>query len=342
MNYRLGQPYIEINSQCNLSCVYCYHSEKNNRQLSMKTLSDIFSQLKELGVKEIKISGGEPLMHPEIASILNHLKQMDMGIELVTNGTLINDYMAEVLAATVDRLVISLDSYDPIINNSTRPNSYHAVINAIDILGHYEDINLYIGVVATQKNKNVEGFPAWCKDHYVKGIIFESVHREGKAKAIFDEYCLDYDDYLAYRTKLIHIKVESPVQISVLPDFGGGCMLLESPPIVRPRIDCEGNVYLCRSFLDLEMSVGNILQQKLNDIFKGDKSKNLISALKNRQKNIAKCRKCFLANGLCAGGCAAQAYNRTGSLMESDDLCDWRIKNSLEALNKVHLLKSGR
>ena len=56
MNYRLGQPYIEINSQCNLSCVYCYHSEKNNRQLSMKTLSDIFSQLKELGVKELKLA----------------------------------------------------------------------------------------------------------------------------------------------------------------------------------------------------------------------------------------------------------------------------------------------
>lgn len=342
MNYQIGQPYIEINSQCNLSCVYCYHSEKKDRQLSLENLSDIFLQLKELGAKEIKISGGEPLMHPEFESILNSLKQMDMGIELVTNGTLINDYMTDLLAATVDTLVISLDSYDPVINNLTRPNSYHAVVKAIDIFGNYENVNLYIGVVATKKNINVEEFITWCEEHKVKGIIFESIHREGKAKTIFDEYCLGYDDYLAYRNKLVNIQPESSVQISVLPDFGGGCMLIESPPVIRPRIDCEGNVYLCRSFLDLEMSVGNVFQNSLDDIFKSDKTHNLISAIINRQQKMDKCRKCFIANRICAGGCAAQAYNRTGSLLESDDLCEWRIKNSLEALNKECLWKSGR
>lgn len=335
MIYKLGQPYIEINSQCNLSCVYCYHSERFDNRLSSETLFNIFKQLNLLGATEIKISGGEPLLHPEFETIIRILKKMDFSIELVTNGTMINDLNAKFLASNIDKLVISLDSHDCNTNNLTRPQSYQLVINGIDALKKAGCLNIYVGAVATKKNTDVEGFVNWCERNSIKGIIFESIHREGKAKKIFENYFLEYSDYMIYRQKLLKLKKKSSVEISALPDFGGGCMLVENIPIIRPRIDYDGDVYLCRSFLDKEMSVGNILKDDLKSILENKKTQKIIDELKKRQEKIEKCHKCFISNRICRGGCAAQAYNRTGTLFDIDDLCEWRIRNAIDVVKNV-------
>ncbi len=104
------------------------------------------------------------------------------------------------------------------------------------------------------------------------------------------------------------------MKISALPEFGGGCMLLEEIPIIRPRIDSKGNVFLCRSFLNPDLSIGNIFDEEISDIFDGGKAEKIIDILKKRTEESFKRKKCFCRGEICQGGCAAQAYNRTGSL----------------------------
>ena len=337
MNYILGQPYIEINSICNLSCLYCYHEKRENSNLSFEDVCTLVESLKELGASDIKISGGEPMLHDNFFDILRYIKKCGLTTNVVTNGTKIDLDNAKLLKELCDQLVISLDSWNEAANNKTRTNSHSLVIKALEALHKVNARNYYIGVVATKYNSDIFPVVNFCKEYNIQGIIFESIHREGKAKEIFDEYFLDYAEYQKYKRATEKIKEESSLKISPLPGFGGGCMLVEDIPIIRPRIDYKGNVYLCRSFLDQEMSVGNIHEKDIAGILNSNKSQIFIDTLRRRVNECIKCQKCFCKGDICQCGCAAQAYNRTGRILDVDDLCEWRKKQYIDLVKHAIL-----
>lgn len=337
MNYILGQPYIEINSICNLSCLYCYHEERENCCLPLDVICTLVESLKKLGAHDIKISGGEPMLHTDFFEILRYIKKNGLKTDVVTNGTKIDLNNAKLLKELCDQLVISMDSWDEGINNRTRPNSYKLVLKSLTALQEVKAKNYYIGVVATKFNSDIVPFVDFCKKYDIQGIVFESIHREGKAKEIFDDYFLDYGEYQSYRMLTEKLKKETSLKIASLPGFGGGCMLIEDPPIIRPRIDYKGNVYMCRSFLDPEMSVGNIYEKDLVEILNSHKSEDFINVLKKREAECIKCKRCFCKGDICQCGCAAQSYNRTGTVFDVDDLCEWRKKEYIDLVRKTIL-----
>lgn len=334
MKYILGEPYIEINSTCNLSCIYCYHENRDNTFLTKDIIYKLVESLKELGAKEIKISGGEPMLHPDFFDILRFIKKCGLKVNLVTNGTKINSNNAMLLKDLCDLLTISMDSWDQFTNDQTRPNSYMSIIRALEELKTVEAKSYYLGVVATKYNSDIASFIELGKKYRIQGIIFESIHREGKAKDIFDDYFMNYNEYQRYKLLTEELKKAAPFEISTLPGFGGSCMLIEDIPVIRPRIDYNGNVYLCRSFLNTKMSVGNIYEHNLSEILEGEKTENLIVELKKRSNECGKCKKCFCKGEICQGGCAAQAYNRSGTLFEVDDLCEWRKKQYINIIKE--------
>lgn len=332
MNYVLGQPYIEINSICNLSCLYCYHDERDNSILPLDVIRTLVESLKELGASDIKVSGGEPMMHPDFFEVLRFIKKCGLNTNVVTNGTKIDLSNAHLLKIFCDLLVISMDSWDEGINNKTRPNSYNSILKALEALQEVKANNYYIGVVATKFNSDIFPFVELCKKYDIQGIIFESIHREGKAKDIFDDFFLDYGEYQNYKMLTEKLKNETSLKVASLPGFGGSCMLIEDIPIIRPRIDYKGNVYLCRSFLDVETSVGNIFEENLADILSSHRSEDFIYQLRKRADECIKCKKCFCRGEMCQCGCAAQAYNRTGTIFDVDDLCEWRKKQYIDVV----------
>ena len=337
MNYILGQPYIEINSMCNLSCLYCYHEERENCRLPLDVICTLVDSLKKLGANDIKISGGEPMLHTDFFEILRYIKKCGLKTNVVTNGTKIDLNSAQLLKELCDQLVISMDSWDESVNNTTRPNSYNLVLKSLESLQKVKAQNYYIGVVATKFNSDIIPFVDFCKKYDIQGIIFESIHREGKAKEIFDGFFLDYNEYQNYKKSTEKIKKETSLNIAPLPGFGGGCMLVEDTPIIRPRIDYKGNVYLCRSFLDSQMSVGNIYEKGLSEILNSNKSEIFIYELRKRADSCSKCKKCFCKGDICQCGCAAQAYNRTGTIFDFDDLCEWRKKQYIDLVRSTML-----
>jgi radical SAM protein with 4Fe4S-binding SPASM domain len=335
----LGQPYIEIVSQCNLSCVYCYHEQKTNDILLFQTIEELCHDLKELNVTNIKISGGEPMLHPDILKILKMINHYNLKIELVTNGTLFDEENIVSIIAFVDKLIISFDSFDREIEEFTRPDSYDKVFRTIKLLSQkntdFIKTHVYIGAVMTKVNKEFNDLIEFCEKNTIAGIIFELIHREGKAKNIFKNITLDYEEYNELRKLQLDFRNKVNVEISPLPDLGGGCMLINDPAIVRARIDSQGYVYPCRSFLNKEISIGNIYLSSIKDILNGYKTKEFINLLRERENKIDRCNKCFLKNVSCKCGCAAQSYNRTGKLCDVDDLCNWRIQQAFGEIKKL-------
>jgi MoaA/NifB/PqqE/SkfB family radical SAM enzyme len=138
---RLAVYYVTM--QCNLNCVYCedFGSRRNHQVTRNPSLDDAKQILKVIrtGVDRLWLTGGEPLMHPNILDLLNYARN-DLKfreISLITNGTLlaqrwnVETFQRSNLLTFLDRLIISLDSVDAeALNIVSVPDAYADLVIA--------------------------------------------------------------------------------------------------------------------------------------------------------------------------------------------------------------------
>ncbi len=111
---------ISITDRCNLRCIYCMPSDgvktiKHAEILSYEEIIRIVRIAADLGVRKIRITGGEPLMRKNLLYLISSLSEIS-GIEdlsLTTNGHLLKQYARQLALAGLKRVNISLDSLDP-------------------------------------------------------------------------------------------------------------------------------------------------------------------------------------------------------------------------------------
>lgn len=109
---------ISITERCNLRCQYCMPvdgaSSRKEQLLSMDEIFRVVQTGAKLGIRYIKVTGGEPLVRKECVELIQGLKGIP-GIEkvtLTTNGVLLKERLQELEAAGVDGINVSLDSMD--------------------------------------------------------------------------------------------------------------------------------------------------------------------------------------------------------------------------------------
>lgn len=105
---------ISLTSRCNLSCIYCHaEGEKNpESEMSADEIIAIMETAAKFGIKSIKFTGGEPLIRRDILDIV---RAVPPGVEssITTNGILLADMAADLKAAGLRRVNVSLDSLNP-------------------------------------------------------------------------------------------------------------------------------------------------------------------------------------------------------------------------------------
>jgi hypothetical protein len=97
---------------CNLNCDFCSYGRENTRRVFID-LSDLMDVVERLdfkgGVESAELTGGgEPLLHPKILDIVDELYDYGLDIGMITNGTLIDNEMAERLVSKLDWVRVSL------------------------------------------------------------------------------------------------------------------------------------------------------------------------------------------------------------------------------------------
>lgn len=111
---------ISVTDRCNFRCVYCMPAEglawlPKQEILSYEEISEVVRQLAPLGLRRLRITGGEPTIRPDIVRLIGMLKAVE-GIEdiaLSTNGAKLPAMARELKAAGLDRVNISADSLRP-------------------------------------------------------------------------------------------------------------------------------------------------------------------------------------------------------------------------------------
>ena len=106
--FPLNQIYFYLTDECNLRCRHCwiapkYQTEgKAARALDLELFRHIVDQAKPLGLSAVKLSGGEPLIHPQISEILDYLRCQDLSLSIESNGINCSAEMAAKLKACKD------------------------------------------------------------------------------------------------------------------------------------------------------------------------------------------------------------------------------------------------
>ena len=131
---------VSVTDNCNLRCIYCM-DEKGNKFLNKDeklTDDEIYKVVKEsakLGIKKVRITGGEPLVRPGVVSLISKINNIEGTEELylTTNGILLADMIDELSKNGLKGVNISLDSLkEDRFNKLTRVGNLHKVLEAID------------------------------------------------------------------------------------------------------------------------------------------------------------------------------------------------------------------
>jgi len=111
---------VSLTDRCTLRCTYCMPHDfsdwiAKDRHLSKEEIVYIIGIAVDLGITSVRLTGGEPLMHPHIIEIIRKIKELDTPPELsmTTNGVALAEKSKELKLAGLDRLNISLDTLVP-------------------------------------------------------------------------------------------------------------------------------------------------------------------------------------------------------------------------------------
>lgn len=104
---------IQLTERCNLHCIHCFLSaDKSGIDISLEDIKIIIPKLKELGIKKVTLTGGEPLLHKNIVEICENFINNNFKITICTNGILITDDLIFELAQLKNvKFNVSIDGF---------------------------------------------------------------------------------------------------------------------------------------------------------------------------------------------------------------------------------------
>ncbi len=131
--------------RCNLACEYCNEYDDFSKPVPTETMFQRVDKLAELRTSVITISGGEPLLHPELDAIISRIRKRGMIAGLITNGYLLVPERIERLnRAGLEWLQISIDNVTP---DEVSKKSLKVLDKKLELLAEYADFHVNINSV---------------------------------------------------------------------------------------------------------------------------------------------------------------------------------------------------
>src|SRR2546429_2474050 len=131
--------------RCNLACKYCNEFDDFSKPVPVETMFQRVDKLGELGTSVVTISGGEPLLHPELDEIIRRIRKNGIIAGLITNGYLLTGERIERLnRAGLEWLQISIDNVTP---DDVSKKSLKVLDKKLQLLAEYADFHVNINSV---------------------------------------------------------------------------------------------------------------------------------------------------------------------------------------------------
>jgi radical SAM protein with 4Fe4S-binding SPASM domain len=328
-------PVWEVTTRCNLRCQHCHASAGKPLEGELTTAEGkaLLRDLTSIGeFRLLVLSGGEPLVRPDIWELIEYASSLGLEIAIATNATLITPEVARCLKkAGVCDLAIGLDGATAEVHDFIRgiPGCFERTMRGIYATKE-ADIALQINITVMKHNypeipqlldlaDELEAeivllyqlVPAgrgerdgWELSPEEYAALLELVRqRQRRAKPIIEPTCSP--QYWAY---LLQRKGKERWR-KLAAGFFKGCVAGSGLCYIKP----DGEVWAC-PFIPL--SAGNVRHTPLSRLWR---EASLFHTLRHRENLRGKCRTC-LYRDLC-GGCRGRAYAHYGDYLADDPLC---------------------
>lgn len=314
---------IAINNHCMLKCLHCY----NNAIHPQNKVADYFSvsffeDLQSIGVKQVALSGGEPLLNWELLVQISKIINKKIGTIITTNGLLLSeDKIATLQDLGVSIIQVSLDGSTALIHEKLRgPNTFTPVFEK---LCKYSDIIVPIFTIHALNYFDVGPFLKLLIENGIKQVGFERyIPINQNTKNI----CLNLKREQLEIAYLEILKYESEIKIHINDPLYNvfKAQYYDLPPVIFDCFETTGCQALnCNIYIDVD---GNVYPCTFSDkpLFNVHKKRiglDLISCfIKKYNKNkIVVCESCQYKK-IC-NGCRAAAYCETNNWFGEDPLC---------------------
>ncbi len=324
--YPLRELYFYLTKGCNLACRHCWIEPEYQRDgteypcLPLELFCSIVDQAIPLGLEAIKLTGGEPLLHPQIEDILNLIRKRDIKLIIETNGVLCTPEMAKHISENKKTSIsVSLDGADATTHEWVRrvPGCFEKAIGGIKNL---VDCGLKPQVIMTLMRKNANQMEAMVRlaeeigAASVKFNILQptargkSMYQMGEALSIEELLSLgDWTDKVLSKSTKLSVFYDHPMSFRLLGDMFGeqgyGCGVCGIKGILGVLAD--GSYALCGIGETIpEMIFGHASTDRLDYVWKNSKIlQEIRKGLPDRLQGI--CGDCLMKN-ICLGKCIAQ------------------------------------
>jgi radical SAM protein with 4Fe4S-binding SPASM domain len=334
-----------ITNLCNLRCQHCYQddfSKKNDLDwVELDKVCDNLLNTMRVWEKTacIHLTGGEPLLKPELFPLLSHLDQQSVVEELgiITNGLPIDRQMMRRLSdfPKLKKIKISLDGGDAETNDSIRQKeTFDKVMQNLPLIkktGRFEILFMF-----TAMKRNLRSLPSLfrlCQNIGIDGLIIERFIPLGRGRKVMEEVLSkeEWKEMIKMLSDFMSIEEEHsffPYQAFQISFCGGEPELLGAPCVAGVDGLCimpEGSVFPCRRF---PVSIGNLLETSLKQIW--DES-DILEKLRKKENLKGKCGSCGIDD---CRGCRSLALALTGDYLGEDPHCwhdfSFRHRNVIE------------
>lgn len=336
--------------RCNLTCKHCYATSADMDfpgELNTEKVFSVMDDLKAFGVPVLILSGGEPLMRPDIFEISHHAKDMGFYVGLSTNGTLISeDNIHNIVDVGYNYVGISIDGMRETHDKFRRKQgSFDEAMQGIRLC-HAAGIKVGLRFTLTQDNK--QDFPALLKlmdDEGIDKFYLSHLNYAGRgnknrrddlhhrmtreAMDLMFETCLA--DVRAGRQRefvtgnndtdgvylLLWARKNMPEQADhleqLLKQWGGN-----SSGVNISNIDNIGNVH--PDTMWWEYTIGNVKERSFSEIWM-DTTDALMAGLKLQHRPVeGRCAECRYYT-ICGGNTRTRAWQLTGNFWAEDPGC---------------------
>lgn len=317
----------DLTMKCNLMCRHCYNSsEPQVEELSPSQVHTIADKLADSKIFFVSLSGGEPLMEPEIWNIIKKFKSRGKLVQLISNGTLVTERIAKKIKEhDVNSVQISIDGLKETHEYQRGVEGcFDKTVRGVEYLLR-ENVPVVVNTLVFQRNRyeipelldkliqlGVGEFRTSRLILMGRGEDLEKEVLTPEQTKSFILYILEQRETLKDKIQIFPDECMSFVGEKI-QDYGlswYGC------PAGRTEcaVDNKGNVYPCVFLMCDEFCMGNLLESAFDDVWNSQQFDEF--------RTIERVCECEIAD-FCKGGCPAAAYGKYNDITRKDPYC-WR------------------
>jgi len=310
--------FVELTKKCNLRCEHCYvpdcsvsEAEANTSSMTFNDIRDLISQIDELGVMELQLTGGEPFILPYILDIIKEAQSRLIPCSVFTNGTLMTEKIFRYVSENNYGLIfyISLDGYQE-THDAFRKHQ-GAFQKTVTTIKRLLQIGCDVRINTSIGKHNITGmrqFIEFVKNEF--GVLHRLVTVEPIGRANY-EMTISAEEFASLLQEsgntLEFLDSHDSIADWITPACGIGSSML--------FVDAYGNVSFCPTLTQREnpkFLAGNVTRSSLKDIWE-----NSMVFKKIRGFQCREVEQCHFRE-LCKGGCRSRAYLATGDINSPD------------------------